>query len=50
MQFILRPTALMFLVFLAACAGPKPPPGWPTGEERPINGAALTSPASKAAK
>ena len=50
MQFILRLNALMFLVFLAACAGPKPPPGWPTGEERPINGAAATPTMPKAVK
>lgn len=24
---------------LAGCAGPRPPPGWPAGEPRPINGA-----------
>ncbi len=50
MQFILRSTALMFLMFLAACAGPKPPPGWPTGEERPINGSPAIAPMSKAVK
>ncbi len=33
--------ALLSLV-LAGCAGPKPPPGWPSGEERPINPSHLT--------
>lgn len=33
-------------VALAACGTPKPPPGWPAGEARPINGA----PSSKAAR
>ncbi|WP_213957515.1 hypothetical protein [Variovorax sp. dw_954] len=29
-------TALLALVF-GGCTGPRPPPGWPSGEERPIN-------------
>lgn len=33
--------ALLSLVLLG-CSGPRPPPGWPTGEERPINPPHLT--------
>ena len=29
--------AAVVAMLLAGCSGPKPPPGWPTGEERPIN-------------
>jgi hypothetical protein len=37
----------LLVVALSGCSsGPKPPPGWPTGEERPINPSHLT----KAAK
>ena len=27
----------LLVIALSACSSPKPPPGWPTGEERPIN-------------
>ncbi len=29
--------ATLITLAVAACAGPKPPPGWPSGQERPIN-------------
>jgi hypothetical protein len=50
MPYIFRLVALMLLVLLAACSGPKPPPGWPTGEERPINGSPVTPTVPKAVK
>jgi len=34
---------LAFLVLpVTGCGGAKPPPGWPAGEERPINVAPVT--------
>ena len=36
----------LLAVVLSGCSGPKPPPGWPTGDERPINPSDVT----KAAK
>lgn len=37
MTSTLRTMAFLLAFTLAGCSGPKPPPGWPTGEERPIN-------------
>ena len=37
MTLRLRADAALLAVALAGCSGPKPPPGWPSGEERPIN-------------
>lgn len=39
-------TALLVMVLSGCSSGPMPPPGWPTGEERPINPSHVT----KAAK
>ncbi|MDM0108452.1 hypothetical protein QTH97_26120 [Variovorax sp. J22R24] len=36
----------LLVMYLSGCGGPKPPPGWPTGDERPINPSHVT----KAAK
>lgn len=32
-----RALALVGLVVLSGCSASHPPPGWPSGEERPIN-------------
>lgn len=37
MTSILHTMVCLLTITLAACAGPKPPPAWPSGEERPIN-------------
>ena len=42
MMPILRMMAALLAFALAGCSGPKPPPGWPTGEERPINPSRVT--------
>ena len=42
MTSIVRMMAALLAVALAGCSGPKPPPGWPTGEERPINPSHVT--------
>jgi hypothetical protein len=36
MQRIVKFFLLALIIALAACGSPKPP-GWPAGEERPIN-------------
>lgn len=41
-----RFVAWLLVMALSGCSSPKPPPGWPTGEERPINPSHVT----KAAK
>ena len=41
-----RLVTAMLTTVLIGCSGPKPPPGWPSGEERPINPSQVT----KAAK
>lgn len=39
---ILRTVAALLVLVLAGCISTKPPPGWPTGEERPINPSNVT--------
>ena len=34
---IFKLAAAVVALLIAGCSGPKPPPGWPTGAERPIN-------------
>ena len=38
----LRTMAALLAFAIAGCSGPKPPPGWPSGEERPINPSQIT--------
>ena len=45
-----RIASAILIMSLVACSGPKPPPGWPPGEERPINGSPPNSLAPKAVK
>lgn len=42
MTTYLRTVAALLAFVVAGCTGPKPPPGWPTGEERPINPSHVT--------
>jgi hypothetical protein len=41
MRWVVEPLLLAVVVSLAGCGAPKPP-GWPTGEERPINPSRLS--------
>lgn len=46
MRLLHQSIAVLLWMAITGCGGPKPPPGWPTGEERPINPSHVT----KAAK
>jgi len=37
MKALVRIIAGVLLTCSLGCTGPRPPPGWPSGEERPIN-------------
>lgn len=37
MNLLVRLLTVLLVIAFVGCAGPKPPPGWPSGEERPIN-------------
>ena len=42
MTSLIKSVAALLALILAGCSGPKPPPGWPSGEERPINPSQVT--------
>ena len=42
MSSVIKTISALLALVLAGCAGPKPAPGWPSGEERPINPSHLT--------
>ena len=44
MKHILFVALALLSGVLVGCTTPKPPPGWPSGEERPINPSQVKAP------